>query len=202
MDSTFTQALLAEAQQNLPPKKFLHTLGVTHAAVALAEIHGANVEHAAIAGLVHDRSKAMKPEEIEADLERRGVEIGADDRPFPAIWHGLHAATWLRQDAEMADTNATETIACAVEVHSTADAGMSDLAKILFIADYTEPSRSFEGLDAIRATARRDLAEGFRACLESKCRYMAGRGQRVSPRAARALEEMGIEIQSTETAGA
>lgn len=193
MVAAIYQALADDAQRHLSPPKFRHVLGVTHAAVALAQRHGVALEQAAAAGLLHDRSKAMKPEAIEADLREWGEAIPEEDRDYPAVWHGLHAAAWARRTGALAGIEGAEAIVEAVRLHSTADAGMGPLAKILFIADYTEPGRDFEGVGELRELAARDLEQGFAACLERKYRHMMSKGKAISPRALRAAEAAGVE---------
>lgn len=189
------QGLLDQLAVSLRPERFLHVLGVTHMAVQLAERHGLDRETAAAAGLVHDRSKGMDPWEIEADLRRRGVEIADEDRPFPAIWHGLHAATWLQQDSAWKPGPDLDALVEAVRYHSTAEAGLGPLGRLLFVADYLEPGRAFEGIDALRTEAREDLDAAFKSCLAAKCRYMVKKeGKAMHPAAQRALEHYGIEI--------
>jgi len=183
------QVLTDHLQAALPAKKYLHALGVTHTAVALAQRHGVSPDRAALVGLLHDRSKAVPPAVIERDLAKRGIEIPEEDQPYPAVWHGLHAAVWARRELGIAAEEGMDEIVQAVQFHSTAEADICDLAKVLFVADYLEPGRSFEGIDSLRQTARQSLHEGFRACLERKSQYVKDkRGQALSPRAVRALE--------------
>lgn len=170
-------------------------LGVTHTAVQLAERHGADTTMAAIAGLVHDRSKWMKPEAIEAELKDRGIGIPAEDRDYPAIWHGLHAAAWLRQDAGLGTGPEIDELAIAIQHHSTAEAGLGPIGKILFIADYLEPGRYFDGIEKLRQLSRENLDEAYKSCLATKCTYMLQiQGKKIHPRARRALESCGIGL--------
>lgn len=180
--------LADQARDRLTPERFGHTLGTTHAAVALAFRHGLDPWAAAAAALAHDGSKSLSPEQIEADLDRLGAPLAEEDRPFPAIWHAIHAAQTARAEWEPVETDRSEPIAEAIELHSTADALMGPLARALFVADYTEPGRNFEGVDQLRDQARSDLDEGFRRCLASKCKHLKSRGMALSPRARRAAE--------------
>lgn len=188
MDGSTIHRLAFEAQQKLKPQRFLHVLGVTHAAVALATLHDVDPMHAAVAALLHDSSKEMRPDAIKADLEAKGLSIPEEDIPFPALWHGLHAAARAREDASLPLGEAREEIAHAVELHSTAEENASALTKVLFLADALEPGRDYEGVDELRALARRDLNEAFRSTLEHKCRFVESKGLPVSPRARRALD--------------
>ncbi|MBI1785793.1 bis(5'-nucleosyl)-tetraphosphatase (symmetrical) YqeK [Candidatus Sumerlaeota bacterium] len=186
VDSTL-QRLSDLAHRQLEPKRFLHVLGVTHTAAALAARHGVDPA-AAAAALLHDLSKPMSPEAIEADMKARGLSIPEEERNHPKIWHGVHAAALARADYREWLGESAEEIAEAVAVHSTADAGISPLAKILFLADALEPSREFEGIDEFRKMSRSDLDGAFAAVLGQKCRHIADRGGQLSPRAARAVQ--------------
>jgi predicted HD superfamily hydrolase involved in NAD metabolism len=189
------QDLLDQLERSLPPRRFLHVLGVTHTAVQLAARHGVDCDLAAQAGLIHDRSKALSPEAIEDDLRARGIEIPEEDRAYPAIWHGLHAAVWLRQESGWEDFEALEAVAQAVEHHSTGDPALGRVGRVLFIADFLEPGRFFDGIDELRTKARDNLDAGYESCLAAKCRHVIEKKQqRLHPRAQRALEACGIEI--------
>ena len=48
------QEIQNKVKEILPQKRYEHTLRVVEVAKNLAEIHGANVERAALAALVHD----------------------------------------------------------------------------------------------------------------------------------------------------
>jgi predicted HD superfamily hydrolase involved in NAD metabolism len=186
--------LLDHLVSGLRPGRFLHVLGVTHTAVQLAAQHGLHVELAAAAGLIHDRSKELPPARIEEELGRQGIQIPVEDRDYPAIWHGLHAAAWLRRDSGWDAGPELEALAEAVEHHSTGDSGLGPLGRLLFVADYLEPGRHFDGIGALRDAAAMNLETAYKSCLAAKCRYMIQKGRTVHPRALRALEACGIRI--------
>jgi predicted HD superfamily hydrolase involved in NAD metabolism len=194
------QGHLDYLERTLPVRRFLHVLGVTHMAVQLAARHGVDCNLAALAALIHDRSKALSPERIEADLRERGIEIPEEDRPYPAIWHGLHAAVWLRQDAGWEPGDELEAVAQAVEHHSTGDADFGPVGRVLFLADFLEPGRNFEGIDDLRIQARDGLLTGYKSCLAAKCRHVIKKKhQRLHPRARRALEACGLELEEADS---
>ena len=68
MAQALFQRLVDDNARRLDPRRFLHVMGVTHAAASLAFRHGLDARAAAVAALIHDRSKGMGPEEIESDL--------------------------------------------------------------------------------------------------------------------------------------
>lgn len=60
---------------------------------------------------------------------------------------------------------------------------MTLLEKIIYIADYVEPTRDFPGVDALREAVWRDLDEGVLLGLEQTLRLLESQGRR--PYAAR-----------------
>jgi HD superfamily phosphohydrolase YqeK len=123
-------------------------------------------------------------------LEAWGPGIDPADEPYPAVWHGPHAAQWAVRELGLSDAEGADEIAEAVSLHSTADRAMGRLARVLFVADALEPTRGYEGIDELRALARRDLDSAFSRVLERKCAHLSRRGEPLSPRAQRALEEL------------
>jgi len=183
------QSLVDLNQRHDEPERFLHILGVTHTALALAFIHGKDPDRAAAAALLHDSSKPLSPKELEADLDRMGAALADEDRPYPKIWHGIHAAAVARRNEDLSRSlgvESLEEVARAVEVHTTADREMSPLAKLLFVADAIEPGRAYAGVDELRRLARTDLDAAFRGVLRRKIEHVREKGGTLSPRAERA----------------
>ncbi|MBQ1729577.1 MAG: bis(5'-nucleosyl)-tetraphosphatase (symmetrical) YqeK, partial [Oscillospiraceae bacterium] len=65
----------------------------------------------------------------------------------------------------------TDSVCEAVKWHTTGKPDMSILEKIIYLADFIEPTRSFEGLDRVRLLAYEDIdraiAEAMRLSLEN-----------------------------------
>ncbi len=158
-----------------------------HYAVVLARRYGEDIGRAATAGLLHDCGRLREVAQVEAEARRRGLELPPDERPFPKIWHALLSAEIAAHDYGITD----EGILRAIRIHSTGDASMSRLDKIIFLADYIEPTRRFEGLSELRRLAEEDLDAAFRQSLENKIRHIRSQGRPVHPRALRALADLG-----------
>lgn len=179
------QSLLDRARRGLDPQRMIHVLGVTHTVMALAALHQIDLTDAALAGLLHDQSKSLPPEQIRHELQQMGYELPPEDLDFPHTWHGLHAAAYARQHLGLDRPEVFE----AVNLHTTADAGVGPLTKALFIADLCEPNRKFKEAAEILKTARRDLDEGFRQAMMHKMRHVANKKKaKLHPRAVRALK--------------
>jgi HD superfamily phosphohydrolase YqeK len=63
----------------------------------------------------------------------------------------------------------------SIELHTTGDAGMSILDKVVFVADYIEPNRSFRGVQTARKIAKRNLDETVLYIFSAMLRTLAQR---------------------------
>lgn len=179
------QSLLDRARKGLDPQRIVHVLGVTHTVMALAALHQIDLTDAALAGLLHDQSKSLPYEQIRDELRQMGYELPAEDMDFPHVWHGLHAAAYARHHLGLERPEVFE----AVNLHTTADAGVGPLTKALFIADLCEPNRKFKEGAEILKVARLDLDEGFRQAMMHKLRHVLNKKKsKLHPRAVRALQ--------------
>ena len=133
-------------------KRFEHVLGVEKTAVALAEKYGASPVKASIAALTHDYAKERSDEEFQLVIRRDGFDLDLLNWNN-AIWHGLVGADFVQRELEIDD----EEILQAIRLHTTGAAKMSLLDKIIYVADYIEPGRTFPGVVEAREIAMIDL---------------------------------------------
>ena len=152
-------SILKYAMRHLTDKRRVHTFGVVSVAVRLAHMYDADPEKAEIAALCHDLFRGVKPKKLNKYMEKIGLDPDryADNANLA---HGKIAAYVCEHKLEIDDPD----ILNAISYHTTGRAGMSQLEKVLFIADAIEPGRDFPGVEAIRRAAADDLD---RACLIS-----------------------------------
>ena len=152
----YTQAerelLMQKVQMQMSQKRFEHVLGVEKTAVALAEKYGASPVKASIAALTHDYAKERCDEEFRLVIRRDGFDLDLLNWNN-AIWHGLVGADFVQRELEIDD----EEILQAIRLHTTGAAKMSLLDKIIYVADYIEPGRTFPGVVEAREIAMIDL---------------------------------------------
>lgn len=168
-----------------------HAVGTSETAAALARRYGADETLAARAGILHDVTKALTDAEQLAFCRLRGLPVSDEERGSPGILHGKTAA-WAAREifGECA-------AACsAIEFHTTGRADMTLLEKIIYIADYVEPTRSFPGVDMLRSTVWRDLDEGVLLGLTQTMQLLQTQGRPVCSASARAREYLLRERKS------
>lgn len=90
----------------------------------------------------------------------------------PNLAHSKVAAAYMEQELGVTDRDLLN----AVSYHTTGRAGMSTLEKILFLADSTEPGRTFPGVDELRRLADVDLDAACAFSCRRTVKYVRERG--------------------------
>lgn len=159
--------------ENLEETRFKHSLSVSETAVALAINYGENIESARIAGLVHDCGKNMDDEHIIKVANEHEIHLDEIHFRSPSLLHGLVGAVIAREVMGIQD----EDIINAICYHTTGRKNMSILEKIIFVADYTEPLRKFEGVEQLRSLSMKDLDEAVIQSLENTIKHVINQKQ-------------------------
>lgn len=146
------QQLLDSLRQKLKPTRFEHVLRVEKTALELAEQLVLEPEKTSVAALMHDYAKDMDQEE----MYQLAYAYWPHDELLQAntaIWHGFAAAYICREEYGCQD----ESILQAISSHTIGWYRMDSLAKIIYMADYIEPGRTFEGVERARQLMALDL---------------------------------------------
>jgi len=138
----------------LKKSRVAHVEGCCQTAQALAQKYGADVTDAARAGILHDVTKALNHEQHLRICDRYSLPLTAFERGQVKL---LHAKTGAAVARYVFGEN--ESVCSAINWHTTGKADMTTLEKIIYIADYMEPSREFPGVEALREAVWRDLDE-------------------------------------------
>ena len=132
--------------ERLGKKAFAHCEAVAETAGHLAEVYDIDVDRARLAGLLHDWAREMSGEELLDAADANEFEMTDVDAAVPYLLHARAGAAQVRAAFPELD----EDVAQAVELHTMGSASMSDLDKVVYIADMIEPSRGFDGVEKLR----------------------------------------------------
>ena len=158
----------------LKHKRIPHVLGTEQEAIRLAERYGADVEKARAAALLHDCTKKLDMPAQLALCEQYGIELDELEQKALKLLHSKTGAAIARDVFGVDDD-----IYSAIWYHTTGHAHMTKLEKIIYLADYIEPSRDFPGVDKLRRTCYEDLDKGLLLGLEMTVREMTDMGNPV-----------------------
>lgn len=153
--------LRERAYAYLDPKRVPHVMGCEQEAVRLAKRWGANENDAAEAGILHDITKKIKGDEQLKLCQQYDIMTDADEKENYKLLHSKTGAAFSRDLFGISDS-----VYSAIFWHTTGKADMTLLEKIIYIADYIEPNRSFDGVQKLRALAYENLDKALALGLE------------------------------------
>lgn len=142
----------ARAAGRLGRRRLEHSRRVADLTARYAGLYGAAPDEALVVGWLHDVWRDASAPEILRAAESFGVPVGPLERAHAVgLLHAPVAA------AELRAAGLAEPLARAIELHTVGGAGMDVLAKCLYLADFCEPERAFDGLDEIRRLGETSL---------------------------------------------
>ena len=163
--------LREKAYAYLKPKRIAHVAGCENEAVMLAGFWGEDPERAAEAAILHDMAKKFKFEEQLQICEKYGIINDHDELASPRILHAKTGAAMAKDLFGVEDE-----VAEAIRWHCTGKPDMTMLEKIIWLADYIEPTRNFPGVDRIRKLAYEDIDEALAAALGMSLEHIRADG--------------------------
>lgn len=168
------QKLRPVALSYLKYKRIPHVLGTEQEAIRLAERYGADVHKARVAALLHDCTKKLDMEEQLALCQQYQIPLDDLERKALKLLHAKTGAAIARDVFGVDDE-----IYGAIFWHTTGKADMTLLEKIIYLADYIEPSRDFPGVEKLRKACYEDLDTGLLLGLEMSVEEMESMGNPV-----------------------
>ena len=170
------EALLAKMETVMPEKRLRHCLGVEKAARELAERFGLDVEKAGLAGLLHDYAKKVSDEDFLSLIDK--YKLDPDLKNWGNnVWHGMVGIYKIQEDLGIEDAE----ILRAIEIHTVGSGTMSELDKVVYVADYIEHNRDFPGVDKARELAQRSLNQAVAYETARTVEHLAHKGRPIYP---------------------
>ncbi|MBR1472229.1 MAG: bis(5'-nucleosyl)-tetraphosphatase (symmetrical) YqeK [Lachnospiraceae bacterium] len=189
------EEILRRLQKKLDEKRYTHSIGVAHTAVALMMAHGRaqqstdkgqrEIAMAYTAGLLHDCAKCLSTEERDKYCSKYRVELTQMEQEHPFLIHAKLGAVLAKEKYGIDDPQ----ILSAIRWHTTGTEKMTLLESIVFSADFIEPNRRMlDCLPKIRQVIYRDLPYAVYLILQQTMVHLEHKGQPVDEHSLRALE--------------
>lgn len=161
----------------LDDRRYMHSIEVMNLSIELAKRYGADIYRAQVAGILHDCAKCLTYDKMiemsikySADVDGLMLRIGA-------LLHSPVGEKMARYIFKVDDFD----ILMAIKYHSTGRKDMTLLDKIVYIADYIEPGRSFSGIDEIREMVLIDLDRAVLMAIDNTISYILAKGEPIHP---------------------
>jgi len=139
----------SKLKENLDEERFAHSLNVMNESVKLAQTYGANIEDAAIAGLLHDCGRFFKTDVIAEETKKLGISISKMEKANPKLLHSRVGVYIARKVFGIKKKDILNSIAS----HTYGREKMSLLEKIVYIADHIEKDRLYKEVHMLRKLA-------------------------------------------------
>jgi predicted HD superfamily hydrolase involved in NAD metabolism len=186
-------AARAALAARLTPSSLAHCERVADTARDLATAFGADPGEARLAGLLHDWSRDETGAELLGYAQQHGLAVCDVDRAVPYLLHATVAAARVRE----AFPGIAIAVVEAIASHTVGETGMTDLARIVYIADMIEPARAYADVDDLRALAAAPattLPRLFFACYRCSLLHIVEAGRRIHPDTLRVWNELVAEM--------
>ena len=144
--------LREQAYALLDEWRIAHVAGCEMEAIELARQWGEDPETAAEAAILHDITKRLSYEEQLNLCKKYDIICDNAELAAPKILHAKTGAALAKDRFGVPDE-----VYRAIRWHTTGKPDMTLLEKIIFLADYIEPTRAFEGIENLRKLAFEDL---------------------------------------------
>lgn len=162
-------------KSRLSEQRYFHSLCVADEAKRLALRYGGDPEQAYLAGLLHDITKNAPAEEHLKIFAEFGIMLNDVEKKAKKLWHAMSGAEYVRHILRIED----EAVIDAIRYHTTAKAGMSHLAKLLYLADFTSADRDYDDVDVIRRLVDESLEQAFLYALQYSIKDLVENGRAV-----------------------
>lgn len=162
-------AIALKLKKTLTKNRYEHTLNVVKIAEDLAQRYHADVDKASLAALLHDCAKNFSDAQLIEYAEDHGMKIDPVTRMEPQLLHGPVGVLVAKNIYGVTDKQVLN----AIQNHTTGRKNMSKLEKIIYLADFIEPGRTYPGVDELRIAAFEDLDKAVILALTNTIRHVA-----------------------------
>lgn len=168
--------IIKQLQELLSPSRYQHVLRVEQTAIQLAKQYDVNVGKVSLAALLHDYAKELPVQKMRDYVMSDHLDL--DMIPFGvAICHGPVGAVLAQKRFDVEDLEVLE----AIRYHTYGHPRMSDVAKVIYVADYIEPNRAMPPVDKARQLAGESLDQAIAYITCESIRYLTDCKQLIYP---------------------
>ncbi|KEK26261.1 bis(5'-nucleosyl)-tetraphosphatase (symmetrical) YqeK [Bacillus gaemokensis] len=163
-------------KQQMHEKRYIHTIGVMETAIELAKIYGVDEKKAEMAAIFHDYAKCRPIQEMESVIKQEGLP--KDLLQYnKELWHAPVGAYLVEKEVGITDSEILQ----AITYHTSGHERMTMLDKVIYVADYIEPSRKFPGVELARELAQEDINKALLFALKRTIQFLMEKDQTIYP---------------------
>ena len=104
------------------------------------------------------------------------------------LWHAKSGTVFVQYFLGIEDKEVLD----AIRYHTTARAGMTQLDKILYLADFTSADRDYDDVDILRGIAEKSMEDAIRYALAYSITDLVQQGRAIHPDTVAAYNEINL----------
>lgn len=149
-------------KESLSKSRYYHSICVANEAKALSEENNYDKKKAYLAGLIHDVCKEESTKKQLELMSRCKTYIDDVEMTAKSLYHAIAGSVFIEEEFQIFDTD----IQNAVRYHTVGREGMSELEKIVYLADLVSADRTYSDVKKYRKIAHKDLDTGMLEALK------------------------------------
>ncbi len=159
-------------KEDIGIERYEHTLRVVETSKELAKKYGVDEDKTSVAALLHDCGKLKNKKKLLKVANDFGIILDNVMEYNKHLIHGPLGAELAKKTYNIHD----EEILNAIYYHTTGREKMSLLEKIIYIGDYVEPGRDFEGVEEVRKLVDVDLDKALLYAMDNTIKHIIESG--------------------------
>lgn len=164
--------------EDIGEKRFQHSTRVKDTAIKLAEVYNVDIKKAEIAALFHDCAKISNDKILLKKADEFNIEL---DKYMNENHELIHAPLGAKMAEKLYGIDDID-ILNAIRYHTTGRENMSMLEKIIYIADYIEPMRNFDGIEEIREIIFKDIDKALFMAFNQTIIFLIEKNKLIQPK--------------------
>lgn len=171
---------------SIPGKRFKHSVAVYETAMEMADKFECDKEKVAIAALLHDCGREVPTKESVVWARNHDFPVDEIEENQPILLHSKIGTYFAKEKYGVQDIEILD----AIRYHTTGINNMTDLAKIVFLADIIEPGRDYQGVDELRKVSFKNLDKAMLMAYSNTTTYLLEQGLLVHPNCIKGYNEL------------
>lgn len=167
-----------EIIENIGLKRYEHSLRVMETAIELGKIYNVSIEQLRLAAYFHDCVKIREKTKLFELAKEYNFKLDPIMINNVELIHSELGALVAKERYGVEDLEVLN----AIRYHTTGRRSMTDLEKIIFLADYIEPYRNFPGVEIVRKLAYEDLNQAILLSMDNTIKFLIEKRGLIHPR--------------------
>lgn len=180
--------------QHMPKGLQTHIHEVRQVSVDLAHSHCLDANQAELAALGHDICRTTKAHDLIIAARSFGLPVTDIDKAFPLFLHGPVGAEIIQRDYLLKDVD----ILNSIRYHTMGRKDMSDLEKVMFLADKLDPSKinRYPFIETVYRLAQKNLDEGILCFIDNQMQTFIKQANLIHPGMVAARNDSLLQVKN------